>query len=123
MASSASIDRQGKFIAAALNSEPTAERRLKAVYVPHLGTLVVERDQAVRRAILEENRLLYEENRIKAQILKRSDFAGGYPMQIPEFDLIQLKKLHPEARNDAPKEDRAKFYKKLYREHPEYRIG
>jgi len=123
MGSSAQLDRDGHLLAAILNAEPTAERRLKATYVPHLGTLVVERDQAVRRLIFEENRRLYEENRAKDKILKRAEFAGGYPMQIPEFDLLELKKRYPEARNDAPKEDRIKFYKRLYLKHPEYRIG
>jgi hypothetical protein len=65
MGSSAQLDRDGHLLAAILNAEPTAERRLKATYVPHLGTLVVERDQAVRRLIFEENRRLYEENRAK----------------------------------------------------------
>jgi hypothetical protein len=123
MSRSAQADRDGHFLAAAINASPTAERTAKAVYIPHLGQLVVERDQAVRLQIFEINRQMYEENKARDKILKRAEFAGGYPMQIPEYDLIMLKQKYPEARNEAPKEDRINFYKKLYMRHPEYRIG
>ena len=123
MSKSGQIDRSGKFWAHALNSQPTAERKTKATYVPHLGTLIVEQDQSVRKQIFEENRKLYNESRLRASILKRPETAGGYPMRIPEIDLQELKKKYPEARADAPKEERMKFYIKLYKDHPEYRVG
>ena len=44
-------------------------------------------------------------------------------MRIPEYDLEILKQRYPEARDDAPMEERSTFFKNLYRKHPEYRIG
>jgi len=123
MSKSARNDIRGEILAKTVNRMPTAERTVKATYVPHLGIMVVEKDQAGRLALFRENRLLYEENKVKQSLLKRKDLAGGWPMRIPELDLEEIRKKHPESRYDAPVEERVKFFKKLYRDHPEYRIG
>ena len=115
-------DEFGKRLAHNLNRLPTEGGRVhKAVYVPHLQRLVVDTQQQARLEILEDNRRLYLERHKRYH--ERRDLAGGYPMRIPEYDLEILKQRYPEARDDAPMEDRNAFFKKLYRKHPEYRIG
>ena len=121
-------DIAGEILAKAVNSQPpeVGGRAIKATYVPHLAKLIVAvgQTQEERRAIFAENRLLYEQHRIKmGRKILRAETAGDCMLRLPEHDLVEIKKRYPEARADAPKEDRQRFYRKLYRNNPEYRTG
>ena len=94
--------------------------RMKARYIPHTGELQMERVQLDRQKILQENKVLYEQNAAKRR--SRNDMAGGYPMRIPVYDLTMIDRTYPELKN-APGEVQAKFYRELYKRVKEYRIG
>ena len=48
--------------------------------------------------------------------------AGGYPMAIPQADYDQIYVDNPWL-NNCDRKTKADFFKKLYKTHPEYRIG
>lgn len=104
-----------------VNSRPVEGGILrKARYSPHQGRMELITEQADRMAILAENRELYKQR--KGNFKHRKETAGGYPMTIPKSDYDEIYKANPWL-NNCDKETKAKFFKKLYREHPEYRIG
>jgi len=92
----------------------------KARYSPHQGRMELITEQVGRKAILAENAELYKQR--KGDFRARKDMAGGYPMTIPKSDYDELYKANPWL-NHCDKETKAKFFMKLYRDHPEYRIG
>ena len=94
--------------------------RRKASYCAHEGRIYTESEQADRMAILTENAAMYKAN--KGRFTHRRDLAGGVPLRIPKLDYYQLYEDNPWL-NHCDKETKAKFFKKLYKEHPEYRIG
>lgn len=92
----------------------------KASYCAHEGRLYTETEQADRVQILRENAVMYQEN--KGRYQHRRDLAGGVPLRIPKMDYYKLYEDNPWL-NHCDKETKAKFFQKVYREHPEYRIG
>ena len=117
-------DAFGKMAADALNHQAPDPLYVQHTrYIPHLGRLVTQTEQANRLQILQENAMLYHENRKRGTLLQRKEFAGSYPMRIPELDLVELRKRNPELRLDADKETRRRAMIKLYKAHKEYRIG
>lgn len=118
-------DTAGAIMADAINRLPEHGGRLvKASYVPHIGKIVKWTEDSDRELILLQNRVEYEQNRVRKYVRSpRSDLIGGYPMRIPEHDWHCIRKKHPEADYSSPFEVRNKFLKKLYLTHPEYRTG
>ena len=109
----------GKMAENMVNASPVSGGvHRKASWCAHEKKLLLEIEQADRMAILLDNRRLYNENKGKA----RNDLAGGVPLRIPKYDYYKLYEDNSWL-NQATKEEKAKFFKKLYREHPEYRIG
>lgn len=94
--------------------------RRKARYCAHEGRMYTEEEQVDREMILRENAEKYKAN--KGRYGERKDMAGDVPLRIPKMDYYQLFQDFPHL-NSCSKEERAKFFRKLYREHPEYRIG
>jgi hypothetical protein len=92
----------------------------KARYSPHQGRMEMVTEQVNRLAILGENAELYKAN--KGRYGYRKDLAGGVPLRIPEQDYNELYKDNVWL-NHCDRQTKAKFFMKLYREHPEYRIG
>ena len=123
----ASHDIAGEILAKAVNNLPSdGGRSVKATYIPHMAKLVVDvgNVESMRRQIFKENAELYKENRVREFIKSgRPETGGDVQLRIPEYDLIWIKKNYPEARSEAPREDRRKFYTKLAKRNPEYRIG
>lgn len=111
----------GQILENQVNSSPCEGGVIrKARYSPHQGRMETITEQANRNAILRENAELYKAN--KGRFKHRRDLAGGVPLRIPTMDYQELYKANPWL-NTCDKETKAKFFKKLYREHPEYRIG
>jgi hypothetical protein len=80
--------------------------------------MYLEEHDADRLAILRDNRRLYLENKGKA----RKDLAGGVPLRIPQSDYAEIYRKNPHLHHCDMK-TRSEFFTKLYRDHPEYRIG
>jgi hypothetical protein len=109
----------GQILENQVNSSPCEGGVIrKARYSPHQGRMELVTEQANRMAILRENAELYKQNKGGF----RRDMAGGVPLRIPEMDYNELYENNPWL-NHCDKETKAKFFMKLYREHPEYRIG
>jgi len=114
-------DSFGRILENMVNSRPfEGGVSRKASYCAHEGVLYKQEAQANRNDILRENAILYNQN--KRNLRHRKDTAGGVPLRIPQMDYDQLYINNPWL-NTCDKETKAKFFKKLYKEHPEYRIG
>ena len=106
----------GKMLEHQVNSTPFAGgAHRKVQYSPHMGQMFVEADTAGRDILLQDNRRLYLQNRCKQS-------AAHIPMRIPEMDWIELLRKNPHLKT-CDQQEKDKFYEKLYRDHPEYRIG
>ena len=92
----------------------------KASWCAHEGKLYVDRQDAERIAILKENAELYKQR--KGRFNERTETAGGYPMAIPPQDYEEIYQANPWL-HTCDRITKANFFKKLYRDHPEYRIG
>lgn len=99
--------------------------RVRARYSPSDGKLYYQRWLMNRQAILDRNKVLYEQNRGKFK--DRNDMVGGIPMSIPEDDLEWIRKRIREMAGmdleQLPKEEQRKIFEKIYQRNPEYRIG
>ncbi len=114
-------DTFGQMLENMVNSRPSEGGvSRKAVYHPSEGRIYVDKQQENRNAILRENYRLYLENG-GLNRKNRKDFAGGYPLRIPEQDYAELVKA-PEIQT-GDKDTIKKFWIKVYERHPEYRIG
>ena len=111
----------GQILEKQVNDSPLAGGVIrKARYSPHQGRMELITQQANRNAILEENKEMYKAN--KGRYNMRRDLAGGVPLRIPQMDYDEMYNNNPWLRN-CDKQTKAKFFMKVYREHPEYRIG
>jgi hypothetical protein len=111
----------GKIMENVVNTSPISGGvHRTARYSPHQGRMEITTEQVDRLEILAANKVMYEAN--KGKFNQRKDLAGGVPLRIPKMDYYQLYEDNPWL-NHCDKETKAKFFKKLYREHVEYRIG
>ena len=114
-------DSFGRIMENLVNSRPEeGGLHRKASWCAHEGKLYVSKEDAERTAILQENAQLYKER--KGKFTERTETAGGYPMAIPPRDYEELYLDNPWL-NHCDRKTKADFFKRLYRAHPEYRIG
>ena len=92
----------------------------KAAWCAHEGRIYVNKEDAERLTVLAQNAELYKQN--KGNFKDRKETAGGYPMAIPQADYDQIYVDNPWL-NNCDRKTKADFFKKLYKTHPEYRIG
>jgi hypothetical protein len=111
----------GKILENLVNSRPNEGGVLrKASYCAHEDVLYKHQEDANRSLILQENAELYKQR--KGRYNERRETAGEFPMSIPPTDYADLYEANPWLKV-CDMQTRTKFFKKLYREHPEYRIG
>ena len=114
-------DSFGRIVENLVNTRPVeGGLHRKASWCAHEGKLYVDRQDAERMAILAENAELYKQR--KGDYRNRKESAGGYPMAIPPQDYQEIYDANPWL-HTCDKKTKADFFKRLYREHPEYRIG